>query len=135
MGLPFLVVFHFGRLQFWSSSFFGSGRLHFLGQVIFIFLSQVVFIFWVRSSSFFGPGRLPFFGSGRLHFLGQVVLRHGRPRVNIKIVVIVVTMNLHVLTEAWTEAWDCNQSEARSGVLKKKKMKLKSLTLRLLRES
>ena len=28
-------------------------------------------------------------------------------------------MNLHVLTEAWTEAlpeaWDCNQSEARSG--------------------
>ena len=34
-------------------------------------------------------------------------------------------MNLHVLTEAWTEAlpeaWDCNQSEARSGVLKKKR--------------
>merc|ERR1711867_28576 len=52
------------------------------------FLGQVVFIFGVRSSSFFGSGRLHFlgqvvftfwvrssslFGSGRLHFLGQVV--------------------------------------------------------------
>merc|ERR1712215_193003 len=71
-----------GVFIFWvrSSSFFGSGRLHFLGQV--------VFLFWVRSSSFFGSGRLhfwdhvvflfwvrssSFFGSGRLHFLGQVV--------------------------------------------------------------
>merc|ERR1712215_385512 len=40
--LPFwsssiLVVSHFGRLPFCSSSFFGSGRLHFLGQVVFIF--------------------------------------------------------------------------------------------------
>merc|ERR1712215_576408 len=70
-----------------SSSFFGSGRLHFLGHVVFIFRvrsslfsGQVVFIFWVRLSLFFGSGHLHFlgqvvlfFGSGRLHFLGQVV--------------------------------------------------------------
>ena len=77
------------------SSFFWSGRHHFLGQVVFIFwvksssfLGQVFFIYWVRSSSFFVSGRLHFLdqvvfifcaksssysGSSHLHFLGQVV--------------------------------------------------------------
>merc|ERR1711895_338707 len=76
--LPFwsssiLVVFHFGRLPFWSSSFFGLGRLCFLGQV--------VFTFWVRLSSLFGSGCLPFgsssiwvvFHFGRLPFRSSFI--------------------------------------------------------------
>merc|ERR1712055_153162 len=78
------VVFHFGCLPFWSSSFFGSGRLHFLGQVIFTF--------WVRSSSLFGS-------HGILTWDGHMGCSHG-----------MVTWDGHIGME-WSHGmvkWDCH---------------------------
>merc|ERR1711888_238471 len=74
-----LVVFHFGRLPFWSSSIlvvFHFGSLPFWSSSI-----SVVFIFWVRSSSFFGLGRLNFLGLSSLFFWVRLSLFFGFGRL------------------------------------------------------